>query len=59
MRYTVRDFETAARAELDPVYADFIAGGARDEITVRANEVRSRTAEEAPEGKEEVAAAPS
>ncbi|MGW3310123.1 alpha-hydroxy acid oxidase [Streptomyces sp. NPDC001073] len=38
MRYTVRDFETAARAELDPVYADFIAGGARDEITVRANE---------------------
>ncbi|MFJ2884995.1 alpha-hydroxy acid oxidase [Streptomyces sp. NPDC087305] len=38
MQYTVRDFETAARAELDPVYADFIAGGARDEITVRANE---------------------
>lgn len=25
VRYTVRDFETAARAELDPVYADFIA----------------------------------
>jgi 4-hydroxymandelate oxidase len=38
MRYTVHDFEIAARAELDPVYADFIAGGARDEITVRANE---------------------
>lgn len=38
VQYTVRDFETAARAELDPVYADFIAGGARDEITVRANE---------------------
>ncbi|MFE2883961.1 alpha-hydroxy acid oxidase [Streptomyces sp. NPDC059272] len=38
MQYTVRDFETAARAQLDPVYADFIAGGARDEITVRANE---------------------
>ncbi|WP_424638434.1 alpha-hydroxy acid oxidase [Embleya sp. AB8] len=38
MRFTVHDFETAARAELDPVYADFIAGGARDEITVRANE---------------------
>ncbi|MEV0481252.1 alpha-hydroxy acid oxidase [Streptomyces sp. NPDC050508] len=38
MQYTVHDFETAARAELDPVYADFIAGGARDEITVRANE---------------------
>ncbi|WP_155057514.1 alpha-hydroxy acid oxidase [Streptomyces blattellae] len=38
MQYTVHDFERAARAELDPVYADFIAGGARDEITVRANE---------------------
>ncbi|MER7182287.1 alpha-hydroxy acid oxidase [Streptomyces hyaluromycini] len=38
MQYTVHDFETAARAELDPVYADFIAGGARDEITVRANQ---------------------
>ncbi|KUO17513.1 alpha-hydroxy acid oxidase [Streptomyces dysideae] len=38
MQYTAHDFETAARAELDPVYADFIAGGARDEITVRANE---------------------
>ncbi|MDO0939023.1 alpha-hydroxy acid oxidase [Streptomyces sp. DG2A-72] len=38
MQFTVHDFETAARAELDPVYADFIAGGARDEITVRANE---------------------
>ncbi|MFJ4790347.1 alpha-hydroxy acid oxidase [Streptomyces sp. NPDC088794] len=38
MQYTVRDFEAAARAELNPVYADFIAGGARDEITVRANE---------------------
>ena len=38
VQFTVHDFETAARAELDPVYADFIAGGARDEITVRANE---------------------
>ncbi|MGP4052203.1 alpha-hydroxy acid oxidase [Streptomyces sp. 2A115] len=38
MQYTVHDFETAARTKLDPVYADFIAGGARDEITVRANE---------------------
>ncbi|MEV0634061.1 alpha-hydroxy acid oxidase [Streptomyces sp. NPDC050619] len=37
-QFTVHDFETAARAKLDPVYADFIAGGARDEITVRANE---------------------
>lgn len=33
-----RDFEAAARERLDPVHADFIAGGARDEITVRANE---------------------
>ncbi|SEC29488.1 4-hydroxymandelate oxidase [Streptomyces sp. 3213] len=38
VQYTVHDFERAARARLDPVYADFIAGGARDEITVRANE---------------------
>ncbi|MFF4259786.1 alpha-hydroxy acid oxidase [Streptomyces sp. NPDC001663] len=38
MQYTVHDFEAAAIAKLDPVYADFIAGGARDEITVRANE---------------------
>lgn len=38
VRFTVYDFEEAARARLDPVYADFIAGGARDEITVRANE---------------------
>ncbi|WP_405531655.1 alpha-hydroxy-acid oxidizing protein [Streptomyces canus] len=38
MMLSVQDFETAARAKLDPVYADFIAGGARDEITVRANE---------------------
>ncbi|WP_207958047.1 alpha-hydroxy acid oxidase [Streptomyces sp. YIM 98790] len=34
----LRDFETAAREKLDPVHADFIAGGARDEITVRENE---------------------
>ncbi|MCG7208952.1 alpha-hydroxy acid oxidase [Streptomyces arenae] len=33
-----KDFETAARDRLDPVHADFVAGGARDEITVRANE---------------------
>ncbi|MBV2354921.1 alpha-hydroxy-acid oxidizing protein [Streptomyces sp. J2-1] len=42
MHYTVHDFETAARAELDPVYADFIAGGAQDEITVRANQAAFR-----------------
>ncbi|WPB95219.1 alpha-hydroxy acid oxidase [Streptomyces malaysiensis] len=38
MLMTVQDFETAARTRLDPVHADFIAGGAGDEITVRANE---------------------
>ncbi|MER7787078.1 alpha-hydroxy acid oxidase [Streptomyces sp. NPDC097640] len=38
MLTTVQDFETAARTRLDPVHADFIAGGAGDEITVRANE---------------------
>jgi 4-hydroxymandelate oxidase len=35
---TVRDFETAARGLLEPVYYDYVAGGARDEVTVRANE---------------------
>ncbi len=35
---TVRDFEAAARSTVDPVYYDYIAGGARDEVTVRANE---------------------
>ncbi|MGW0820295.1 alpha-hydroxy acid oxidase [Streptomyces sp. NPDC002845] len=35
---SVKDFEAAARDKIDPVYSDFIAGGARDEITVRANE---------------------
>jgi 4-hydroxymandelate oxidase len=35
---TVRDFEEAARASLDPVYFDYVSGGARDEITLRANE---------------------
>jgi 4-hydroxymandelate oxidase len=35
---TVRDFEAAARSRLEPVYYDYIAGGARDEVTVRANE---------------------
>ncbi|MER6146112.1 alpha-hydroxy acid oxidase [Streptomyces sparsogenes] len=38
MLITVQDFETAARMRIDPVHADFIAGGAGDEITVRANE---------------------
>jgi 4-hydroxymandelate oxidase len=34
----VREFEAAARAVLDPVHHDFFAGGAQDEVTVRANE---------------------
>jgi 4-hydroxymandelate oxidase len=35
---TLRDFEEAAREKLDPVYFDYVSGGARDEITLRANE---------------------
>jgi 4-hydroxymandelate oxidase len=35
---TMRDFETAAKRRLEPVYYDYVAGGARDEVTVRANE---------------------
>jgi 4-hydroxymandelate oxidase len=35
---TLRDYETAARERMDPVYYDYVAGGARDEVTVRANE---------------------
>jgi 4-hydroxymandelate oxidase len=35
---TLRDFEEAARASLDPVYFDYVSGGARDEVTLRANE---------------------
>ena len=34
----VRDFEAAARDRLDPVYHDYFASGAQDEITVAANE---------------------
>jgi 4-hydroxymandelate oxidase len=34
----VRDFEEAARERLNPVYFDYVSGGARDEITLRANE---------------------
>jgi len=34
----VREFEALAYKTLDPVYYDYIAGGSRDEITVRANE---------------------
>ncbi|MFL6115890.1 MAG: alpha-hydroxy acid oxidase [Catenulispora sp.] len=35
---TVREFEAVARRVLDPVYYDYVAGGARDEVTMRANE---------------------
>jgi 4-hydroxymandelate oxidase len=35
---TVRDYEEAARQKLDPVSFDYVSGGARDEITLRANE---------------------
>jgi 4-hydroxymandelate oxidase len=34
----VREFEAAARARLDPVYYDYFASGAQDEITLAANE---------------------
>lgn len=35
---TVREFEDVARQLLNPVYYDYVAGGARDEVTLRANE---------------------
>jgi 4-hydroxymandelate oxidase len=34
----LRDFETVARDKLDPVFYDYFASGAQDEITLRANE---------------------
>ncbi|MFC1401896.1 MULTISPECIES: alpha-hydroxy acid oxidase [Streptacidiphilus] len=37
MMLTTADFEDAAREALDPVYYDYVAGGARDEVTLRAN----------------------
>ena len=41
----LRDAETAAREALDPVYYDYFASGAQDELTVAANEqaFRART----------------
>ncbi|QMU71719.1 alpha-hydroxy acid oxidase [Streptacidiphilus sp. P02-A3a] len=42
MRLNIRDFESSARAALDPVHYDYVAGGARDEVTVRANEAAFR-----------------
>jgi 4-hydroxymandelate oxidase len=34
----VREFEVAARSRLDPVYYDYFASGAQDEVTLAANE---------------------
>jgi 4-hydroxymandelate oxidase len=38
----LRDFEAAARHRLDPVYYDYFASGAQDEVTVAANELAFR-----------------
>jgi 4-hydroxymandelate oxidase len=38
----LRDAETAACARLDPVYYDYFASGAQDEVTVAANEAAFR-----------------
>ncbi|HEY6595459.1 MAG TPA: alpha-hydroxy acid oxidase [Asanoa sp.] len=38
----LRDVEEAARGRLDPVYCDYFASGAQDEITVAANEAAFR-----------------
>ncbi|TYK49116.1 alpha-hydroxy acid oxidase [Actinomadura decatromicini] len=35
---SVREFEAAARARLDPAHYDYFAGGAGEEVTLRANE---------------------
>ncbi len=35
---TTREFEAAARDRLDPAHYDYFAGGAGDEVTVKANE---------------------
>jgi 4-hydroxymandelate oxidase len=35
---TVREFRAAARERLDPAHYDYFAGGAGDEVTLRANE---------------------
>ena len=37
MLLNLADYEAAAREALDPVYYDYVAGGARDEVTLRAN----------------------
>src|SRR6266545_4963834 len=38
----LHDFEAVARDKLDPVYYDYFASGAQDEITVAANEAAFR-----------------
>jgi 4-hydroxymandelate oxidase len=38
----VRDFEAVARDRLDPVYYDYFASGAQDEVTVTGNEAAFR-----------------
>jgi 4-hydroxymandelate oxidase len=35
---TVREYQDAARARMDPVHYDYVCGAARDEVTARANE---------------------
>ncbi|MEQ4719289.1 alpha-hydroxy acid oxidase [Nonomuraea sp. B19D2] len=37
-RWSLREFEAAARDRLEPAHYDYFAGGAGDEVTVRANE---------------------
>ncbi|MFI6386564.1 alpha-hydroxy acid oxidase [Nonomuraea sp. NPDC050547] len=40
--FNLRDFEDVAREKLDPVYYDYFAGGAQDEVTLAANEAAFR-----------------
>ena len=40
--FNLRDFQDVAREKLDPVYYDYFASGAQDEITVQANEAAFR-----------------
>ncbi|MBB5078232.1 alpha-hydroxy acid oxidase [Nonomuraea endophytica] len=40
--FNLRDFEDVAREKLDPVYYDYFASGAQDEVTLAANEAAFR-----------------
>ncbi|WP_336205581.1 alpha-hydroxy acid oxidase [Nonomuraea sp. LPB2021202275-12-8] len=40
--FNLRDFQDVALEKLDPVYYDYFAGGAQDEVTVQANEAAFR-----------------